>query len=72
VLVVLKLDRDMKILLIIDLYLLLSIVSTGIVYFAFQDFIDVQSSVLIGLILGSVGIFYLLRLFRRIAKRNRN
>ena len=64
-----KLDKDEKIMIVVDFYLLLSIIASVIIYFVFQNLIEVWTSVAFGLVVGVVGIFYSIRIVRAIAKK---
>ncbi len=63
-----QLDNDMKILIIVDFYLLISIVASTVIHFVFQNIIDVWVAVGIGLIVALVAMFYLVRIYKVIAK----
>lgn len=65
-----ELDKDMKILIIVDLYLLSSIIASAIIHFVLQNYIEIWTAVAFGLIAGTVGIFYSIRLVNAISKRN--
>lgn len=65
-----QLDTDMKVLIIVDLYLLSSIIASAIIHYAFQNYIEIWTAVAFGLIVGTVGIFYSVRLVNAISKRN--
>jgi len=66
-----ELDREMKILIVIVLYLLFSIITSWIIYSMLQNLDDIITSVIIGMIVGTVIIFYLIKLIRIIEKRKR-
>jgi len=66
-----ELDREMKILIVIVLYLLFSIITSWIIYSMLQNLDDIITSVIIGMIVGTVIIFYLIKLIRIVEKRKR-
>lgn len=66
-----ELDREMKILIVIVLYLLFSIITSWIIYSMLQNLDNIITSVIIGMIVGTVIIFYLIKLIRIIEKRKR-
>lgn len=63
-----ELDNDMKILIVVDFYLLISIVASALIHFVFQNIFDVWVAVGIGLIVALVAMFYLVRFYKVIAK----
>ncbi len=75
-----KFDIDTTTLIIFDLFLLFSILSTGIIYAVFLDFMnplsinndvelsETQQSVIIGLVIGIFSIFYMLKFYKFISK----
>ena len=65
-----ELDKNMKILIIVDFYLLLSIIASVIIHYVFQNLIEVWTAVVFGLLAGTAGIFYSIRLVKAIEKRN--
>ncbi len=67
-----NIDKDSKRLLIVDLFLLFSIISTGIIFTFLKEYIDVQTSVAVGLIIGLIAMFYLVRSYNKWRKRKNN
>lgn len=61
-------DKNTRRLIIIDLYLLISIVSAGVIYAFLSDYILVQSAIVAGFILGFITMFYLVKFYKIISK----
>jgi len=47
-----ELDRDSRFLIWFNIFLLISLISTGIIYEFFQDYITVQNAIVVGLLIG--------------------
>ena len=64
-----NIDKNTKRLIIFDLYVLSSIVSAGLIYEIFKDdFVEVHTPVIIGLVIGLVATVFLLKLINAIVK----
>lgn len=63
-----SMDKNTKRLIIVDLFLLISIVSTGVIYAFLSDYILVQTAIIAGIIVGFIGIFYLVKFYKIVSK----
>lgn len=74
-----KFDKNMIRLIIFNLYVLLSLISFGIIHTIFVDFMnpitirnielsEIQQSLIIGLVIGIFSTFYLLKFYKIISK----
>lgn len=74
-----KFDKNTVRLITFDLFLLFSILSTGIIYAVFLDFMntvsinnieitEIQQSIIIGLVVGTFSIFYLIKVYKIVTK----
>lgn len=74
-----KFDKNMIRLIIFNLYVLLSLISFGIIHTIFVDFMnpvtirnielsEIQQSLIIGLVIGTFSTFYLLKFYKIISK----
>ena len=64
-----NIDKNTKRLIIFDLYVLSSIVSAGLIYEIFKDdFVEVHTPVIIGLVIGLVATVFFLKLINAIVK----
>lgn len=63
-----EIDKNTKRLIIFDLYLLFSLVSIGIIYEIFKDIIQIETSVIIGLVVGLVATFYFMKFIKVLSK----
>jgi len=60
-----EIEKDTKFLIALDVFLLITIVSLIKIYEMFQDFIGIEGSVYIGLLIGLAGIVGIFRLFQK-------
>jgi len=63
-----EIDKNSRRLIILDLYLLFSIISAVIIQEFFKNILQIEFSVVIGLIIGLVAIFYFMRFIKVLSK----
>lgn len=63
-----SMDKSTRRLIVIDLFLLISIVSTGVIHAFLSDYISVQIAIIAGFILGFITMFYLVKFYKIISK----
>jgi len=61
----LKIDKGEKMLIGLDLFLLISIVSAIIIYGTLKEYFDIQTAVYIGLGIGLIAIIYIVRSYKK-------
>ena len=63
-----SMDNATRKLIIVDLFLLISIVSGGVIHAFLSDYILVQSAIIAGFIVGFIAMFYLVKFYKIISK----
>ena len=61
----LKIDKGEKMLIGLDLFLLISIVSAIMIYGTLKEYLDVQTAIYIGLGIGLITIIYIVRSYKK-------